>query len=311
MTTNSEENNIVESATPTTSGIAEITLQNEDASEVRPSELLGCSEWLNTVCELFSIDLTVPDAIANITEEDKEKADLLVKILKGRLHAFMNKRNVDGAKRNHWAIQLAIKNLSFVAAYMVLVDHVKSDLSCLDETQCLLTHNQNRLLLCQSFNDYEGAYLYWDTNNGRFIRSGKVCGRGFHARHSEHLREAGKNNPKSDFYLWYPTKTSARATSKSKRGLFDSLTQYIAGGWDPNCAAAASINKSYEDGGVMVLNESDKSKINASMRQTPDSHFKFRSFLAYQLELGYDLAISPSDNVSGSFGFESFVGLFI
>jgi hypothetical protein len=72
MTTNSEENNIVESATPTTSGIAEITLQNEDASEVRPSELLGCSEWLNTVCELFSIDLTVPDAIANITEEDKE-----------------------------------------------------------------------------------------------------------------------------------------------------------------------------------------------------------------------------------------------
>jgi hypothetical protein len=28
------------------------------------------------------------------------------------------------------------------------------------------------------------------------------------------------------------------------------------------------------------------------------------------MELGYDLAIAPSCNVSGSFGFEAFVGLF-
>jgi hypothetical protein len=37
---------------------------------------------------------------------------------------------------------------------------------------------------------------------------------------------------------------------------------------------------------------------------------KFHAFLAYEMEFGYDLAIAPSLNVSGSFGFESFVGLF-
>lgn len=37
---------------------------------------------------------------------------------------------------------------------------------------------------------------------------------------------------------------------------------------------------------------------------------KFRSILAYQFELGYDLAIALSDNVSQSPGFESFIGIF-
>jgi hypothetical protein len=309
---------VIESFTPNTANpnnvrmtIAEVEIETEENGGVQPSDLLNCNEWLTTACELFRVDMTIADRIDNITQEDKDKADLLVRILRGRMNAFMKKRNVSKDKRSHWAIRLADKNLSFVAAYMVLVDHVKTDISCLDETQSLLTPNHYKFLLCQSFNEFEGAYLYYDNNHGRFIRSGKVCGRGFGARHAEHLREAGREtNPKSNFYVWYPTKDNVRSLSKSKRGVFESLTQYIAGGFDPNCTSVASVDKNYVDGGVMILEECDKLKIRSSMRQNPDLMIKFRSFLAYQLELGYDLAIAPSDNVSGSFGFESFVGLF-
>ena len=37
---------------------------------------------------------------------------------------------------------------------------------------------------------------------------------------------------------------------------------------------------------------------------------KFRAILAYQFELGYDLAIGSRNNVSKSPGFESFIGIF-
>ena len=42
----------------------------------------------------------------------------------------------------------------------------------------------------------------------------------------------------------------------------------------------------------------------------PNSLQKFHTFLAYWVEFGYDLAIAPLSNVSGSFGFEGFVGSF-
>ena len=62
--------------------------------------------------------------------------------------------------------------------------------------------------------------------------------------------------------------------------------------------------------GVMILDETDISKIQTSMKHATNNVFKFQSFLSYQMELGYDLALAPSSNVSSSFGFESFVGLF-
>ena len=40
-----------------------------------------------------------------------------------------------------------------------------------------------------------------------------------------------------------------------------------------------------------------------------DAIAKFHHILAYQMELGYDLAISPDNNVSCSPGFESVLGV--
>ena len=94
------------------------------------------------------------------------------------------------------------------------------------------------------------------------------------------------------------------------RGTFEFLTQQVvAAGFDPKSDLAKRVKLSYEEGGVLVLNAADKAAIEKGMKQHPDSLRKYHAFLSYLMEFGYDLAIAPSSNVSGSFGFEGFVGL--
>ena len=45
------------------------------------------------------------------------------------------------------------------------------------------------------------------------------------------------------------------------------------------------------------------------MKSESNEIIKFHTFLSYLMEFGYDLEMAPSLNVSGSFGFESFIGL--
>jgi hypothetical protein len=252
----------------------------------------------------------MPEPITRINQELKDKADLLVQILRGRVQSFMNRRHVPKERENHWAIKLAYKNLSMVAAYMVLADHVKDNLKCLDATKSLLTPNTNKFHPANAFKDEIGAYLFNDTNLGEIIRTGSNSGQGFAGRYNDHRLNAMKTGlPESDFYLYYPTKDNPRATSKAVRGNFESLEQIIAAGFDPKCDLSKCIDKSYEEGGVLIMSKADKTKINSSIRQNPNSLHKFHAFLCYQMEYGYDLAISPASNVSGSFGFEQFVGL--
>jgi hypothetical protein len=298
-------------STSTERNIFELSVPRDDFDGVKPSELLTSATWVGVVCELFNIKETVPNPVPKVDQEMMDKADLLVKMLQCRLNELFNKRNVNMERRNHWAIKLALKNLSVVAAYMVLCEHVKSSLTCLDETKCLLTPLNIKFLACELYNNHIGAYLYYDNNLGEYIRSGKVSGEGFGKRHEQHLQKAKKSGiPESDFYLWYPTKDNVRAQSNVTRGTFDSLTQLIAAGFDKNSELAKCIDKSYDEGGVLILNEQDKTNISSSQNNNKDVLNKFHAFLAYEMEFGYDLAIAPSLNVSGSFGFESFVGLF-
>ncbi|KAL7502803.1 hypothetical protein ACHAXN_000711 [Cyclotella atomus] len=73
---------------------------------------------------------------------------------------------------------------------------------------------------------------------------------------------------------------------------------------------ALLIDRSYENGGFMIMNERDVNNIRSSMKHVPRDLTKFHEFLSYLMELGYDLAINTRDNVSSNPGFESFVGLF-
>jgi hypothetical protein len=131
--------------------------------------------------------------------------------------------------------------------------------------------------------------------------------KGFGGRHAKAARDP--NVQSSSFYTAYPTKCNVRAHSKLIRGHFDSLTMVTVAGFDPKSELAELVDKDYSEGGVLVLNESDRTKIKQSMRRDPHELHKFQTFLSYLMEFGYDLAIAPASNVSNSFGFEAIVGL--
>ena len=95
-----------------------------------------------------------------------------------------------------------------------------------------------------------------------------------------------------------------------KRGVFDALTMYIAAGFDANHDIALRLNKCFNEGGVLIMNEADKKNIESRMKNESNSLKKYHAFLSYLMEFGYDLAIAPSYNVSDSFGFEGFVATF-
>ena len=77
-----------------------------------------------------------------------------------------------------------------------------------------------------------GAYLYHDSNNNNWIRSGKVTGRGFTLCYNEHEKLAHCKRASSKFYIRYPTKTSVRKIGSSRMCYFDNLKIFFAIGFD-------------------------------------------------------------------------------
>lgn len=73
-----------------------------------------------------------------------------------------------------------------MAAIMVIYDHVKEDVECLDLNATLLK-TCNYIVKTEGIvAQKRGAYLHYDCNDCAWIRSGKVTGRGFVVREAEH-----------------------------------------------------------------------------------------------------------------------------
>ncbi len=138
----------------------------------------------------------------------------------------------DKSRRTHWSMKLAYKNLSVVAAIMALQSHMKNDISSLGESDRLLPFNLEHFVPCINHSDRGGSYLYYDTNRGLFVRSGKVSGQGFSKRDKEHLKCVKAATASSHFYRVFPSLSSPRASKQGKKGTFESLTQVIAAGFD-------------------------------------------------------------------------------
>jgi hypothetical protein len=248
--------------------VSEVTiyLAGEDERNLLPSDLLGDDNWKNRICELFGVDHLVPSLFVDV--EMKEKGDLLVKMSRGRMKCFLKNRIQSEAKRSHRALTLAHKNLSVVAANMVLADHVKKNLNCLDGNHSLLTNASNKFLLCQTFPENEGDYLYFDMNLGEFVRSGKVTGRGFLKLHAEHETQPKKEPASSNFYFQCPSK--AVSHSRSHQGEFEALQQYIAAGFNAKSNVASAVDKPLYDGGILILDMNDSTQIKESMEKVPN-----------------------------------------
>ena len=98
---------------------------------------------------------------------------------------------------------------------MIYFKMVKEDVSCLDESKTLLSGPEYYLPVV---NDEEGllqgVYLYYDSNDRVWIRSGKVTGTqangcNFSVRHNEHVAKAKTQRlttKTSIFYIAYPSR---------------------------------------------------------------------------------------------------------
>ena len=61
----------------------------------------------------------------------------------------------------------------------MILDNIKPDIQCLDQTSTLLKSFNNVVELIDNEGNNEGAYRYYDKNNMNWICSGKVTERGF------------------------------------------------------------------------------------------------------------------------------------
>ena len=103
--------------------------------------------------------------------------------------------------------------------------------------------------------------------------------------------------------------TKLQITS-NKQGVFQALRQYIATGFDSYSYDALALDKGHINGGNLILNNDDIRHIKSSMKQQTLRRLKFHASLVYLLELGYNVTVQPSLNVSSNPNFESCIGEF-
>ncbi len=195
---------------------------------------------------------------STITEQQKVKADHLLKILQDRFQQHLVAQIKNKTKRTHWSMIFAYANLAVSAApCMILSNHVKDKIQCTIDADCLLPPNTHNFYQCSQFPSREGAYLYFNSNKGCFIRSWKVCCRGFTIQGKEHLEESNKVMYNSHFYYLYPSSCCPRAYKRGTKGTFDTLQQIIAAGWSPTSDSAKMLDRSWNDRGLLIFSEKE------------------------------------------------------
>ena len=286
----------------------ELNICNNATQKTKASQFLHNKTWMKITQECFH-----GMAITNqINDELTKNADKLHDILLTRLSNHIHHRISDNKKRDHWCLKWEARNMAQMSSLMILMGHIKIDLNCLDNNTTLLKSCDNFEAVNDNHVNKQGAYLYFDTNNNSFIRSGKVTGREFMKRHMEHQKMAGSDQPTSIFYFRYPTMESTLSQSPSRKGYFDNLIQYVAIGFDiDNVEISKKLTTVLEDGGIFTFNEFEIKMINQmNMRGRATLMLKKIDLIAYLCEIVYDISISPIDNVSTNPGFESCLGIF-
>lgn len=248
---------------------------------------------------------------AEVTDELISRAADLTGRLGHRLKRHLLWRVPDASKRNHPCWRLFLQNTSVAAVVMTLFNHVKRNLSSIGETECFLTtSNMNNFLLCNDnlLPSFQGTYLYYDTKSEKFVRSGKVTGRGFIERDKEHFKNAKSSTTanNSTFYSKYPSVESSRSGSIARDGLWEDLQMLVAAGFEPTEENLATFGKDYNEDGLLFMTKDEKEMIRKLNLRGRSGAEKFADVVAYTMELAYDLAICERDNTSDNPGFEAF-----
>ena len=199
-----------------------------------------------------------------------------------------------------------------MAAIMVLFNHTKADISCLDHNQCLLALPTKFFVKVYGPDVLKcGCYLYFDLNNGEWIRSGKAISSNFGGRHDEHKKEARlktASSEKSKFYNSYPSQEAPIHDSRAQRSSFENLQQFVAIGYDKLFIRKLLLDV-YEGGIFHLDRETNNKNNNINFKGNKRLQEKQLNMLGYLWELTYDLCIAPASDISGNSGFEVLLGV--
>ncbi|CAB9528484.1 hypothetical protein SEMRO_2239_G320260.1 [Seminavis robusta] len=173
------------------------------------SALLNNSEWIDLALALYCLDgehLPI-DKRPTIDQALLDKADYLQNLLKMRLGVHVSSSKVPELLHDHWCWHLQYDKSDHMAAVMVFLGHVKTDLSCLTAFDCLLSDHTNfRLVDDEIYED--GVYGYYDKIRHEWRRFGMTAGRKHWMRGMDHYGNARLKSAasrKSSFYMAYPS----------------------------------------------------------------------------------------------------------
>ena len=122
--------------------VVRLVVTNDNSNEIRKaSDLFQNSDWMNVVKKCFNSKNNF--LVRKVNESLNKLAEELIKILQTRFERHVRLRISNQSKHNHWSSLWSRKNITIIAAIMVLFDHVKRDLNCLDEATTLLSISRN------------------------------------------------------------------------------------------------------------------------------------------------------------------------
>lgn len=280
-----------------------------------PSSFLNKHDW---VLKIYWTFMSSANCVTSMDQEFKDNADALLSLCRERLVAHIKKRVEDTSKHNHWCFTWTFLNLPRLIAMAALFGHIRPDVMYVAADGCLLHTDRSRYLIIDTeHEEKEGVYLYYNANDSRVIRSGKVVGstRNFKIRDKEH-RDSAMLGTKallaSCFYTSFPSKKSMIDTSKFRRGYREDLLLFVGAAFDRKDASQVSnLCDTNTDTGLLNWPQDTISHINkVNFPGCFTLQDKQLHMVGYVIELFYDLLISTSDNVSSSPGFETCIGVF-
>ena len=145
-------------------------------------------------------------------------------------------------------------------------------------------------------------------NAGREPPKKSARGRNGHGRHTEHAKDAllDKKSGHSKFHRTYPRK-EAPFMPTCKRGNFENLTQYVGMAWDPSDLNAVHAICDTTENGIFEWPEEVLANLRADRWNNMNMQQKQLNMVGYLLEIFYDMALAPGDNVSENPGFERYL----
>ena len=193
-----------------------VPLADPTASIIMPSTILQDAAKVKLIIDTFDPQgkLKHIDVVRPLEKTLVDRVDMLFEKLQVRLNGHVS-RKVRLNQQSHYVWKWARKNLAIVTVWMVVVSQVKDNIAPLDEYKCLLSPKKDRFFLCTNVESVLfGCYLFFDTNDNIWIRSGKATGAdGIGGRLGEHTSRASSNlnNDGSLFYHLYPSRSSCLA----------------------------------------------------------------------------------------------------